>query len=459
MTLASAQAAGLTPSQATSLTPSQAMIRFGLGGRPDQKPPTDPRAWLLGQLDGPDPALATPSFAGLPSGAAALAALRDDRMTRKRLARQGLSLKDHFKPRSREMFRVDAAAQLGWALRTNAPFRERLVWFWANHFTVSMRQGGTAALIGPFLREAIRPHVTGRFTDMVLAVERHPAMLLYLGNAGSVGPDSRAGVRRHRGLNENLGRECMELHTVSLRAGYSQQDVIAMAKLLTGWSVDPRAEPTGFRFRPFAHEPGPQTLMGRSFPPGEAGGIAALRFLSTYHTTWTALATKLVRHFVADQPPAAAVAHVAGVLAGTQGDLRAASAALVDLPQAWSPGRKIKTPVEYFLSVGRALGETEAKVPAALGMLRRLGQPLWAAPLPDGWSDLGGDWSGPDAVLARIDFAYTMAGRSHDRAPAAIATAALGAQLRPETLAAVSTAGSPREALALLFASPEFLRR
>lgn len=443
-----------------TLTASQAMIRFGLGGRPEQEPPADPRAWLLGQLDGPDPALADPAFASLPSGAAALRTLKADRQERKRIVRAGLSLKDHFKPRSRDLFRSESAAQPSWALRTSAPFRERLVWFWANHFTVSLHQGATAPLVGPFLREAIRPHVTGNFADMVLAVERHPAMLLYLGNAFSVGPDSPAGCRRHRGLNENLGRECMELHTVSLRAGYSQADVISMAKLLTGWSIDPDAEPTGFRFRRFAHEPGPQTLMGRRFQPGEEGGIAALRFLATYHTTWAALATKLVRHFVADQPPPASVKHIATVLADTNGDLGVASAALVDLPEAWTPGTKIKTPTEYFISVGRALGRTRVPAPAALGALRRLGQPLWAAPLPNGWSDRGADWSGSDAVLARVDFAYTVAGRRHVHdAPETVATAALGSHLRPETLGAVTTAGSPREALALLFASPEFLRR
>lgn len=442
-----------------TFTASQAMIRFGLGGRPDETLPAAPREWLLSQLQGPDPALADPLFAALPSGAAALRARRDDRIERKRILSAGLSLKDHFKPRSRDLFRAEAAAQLGWALRTPAPFRERLVWFWANHFSVSLRQGGIAPLVGPFLREAIRPHVTGKFADMVLAVERHPAMLLYLGNAASVGPDSPAGQRRHRGINENLGRECMELHTVSLRAGYSQADVISMAKLLTGWSVDPDAEPTGFRFRRFAHEPGPQVLMGRRFPPGEAGGIAALRFLATYPTTWTSLATKLVRHFVADQPPPASVHRIAGVLADTGGDLGAASAALVDLPEAWTPGTKIKTPTEYFLSVARALGQDKLAAAAALGALHRLGQPLWAAPLPNGWSDVGADWSGSDAVLGRIDFAYTIAARHHRHSPATIATASLGSHLRPETMAAVTTAGSPREALALLFASPEFLRR
>ena len=445
-----------TPSQ---IATQQALNRFGLGARPGETLATDPHAWLAGQLDGPDPGLASPAFATLPNAADALTAHRADLIARKHILAQGLKLKGHFKPRALAMLHQDAQAQLDFALTTQAPFRERLVWFWANHFTVSTRQGGTQPLVGPFLREAIRPHVTGSFTDMVLAVERHPAMLLYLGNAFSAGPNSRLGQRTHRGLNENLGRECMELHTVSLRAGYHQADVTNMAKLLTGWSINPHHQPTGFMFRPFMHEPGPQTVMGHTFPAGEAGGIAALRFLSTYPTTWTALATKLTRHFIADQPPQAAITRIATILAKTGGDLRAASLALIDLPQAQTPLTKIKTPFEYLISGLRAGGLTSLPVQAYLGALNRLGQPLWRAPLPNGWSDLGADWSGSDAVMGRIDFGYTLAARLQNTDPLALATAALGPLLRPATLTALRQAGSKREAISLLFAAPEFQRR
>ncbi len=438
---------------------AHAMIRFGLGGPyPATQPLDDPRGWLLGQLRGPDPGLASGNFAALPDGAAALAAIRADRRQRKAILRDGQPLKGNFKPAARALFLADAKAQLDWAVATPAPFRERLVWFWANHFTVSLRQGNVAALIGPFLREAIRPHVTGRFTDMVLAAERHPAMLLYLANAFSVGPDSRAGRRAGRGLNENLGRECMELHTVSLRAGYTQADVTSMAKLLTGWSVNPRRGSTGFMFRPLAHEPGEQTVLGRRFPSGEAGGIEALRFLATHPATYAALATKLVRHFVADNPPPAAVAKIAGALAQSGGDLGKASAALVALPEAWTPLTKVKTPLEYMVSARRA-APAEAPPNLDIAVLRKLGQPLWAAPLPNGWSDRAPDWTGSDAVLARIDFGFAYAGRIPHAEPGALAEAALGPLLRPETRLAITRAGSRREGLALLFAAPEFQRR
>ena len=220
---------------------------------------------------------------------------------------------------------------------------------------------------------------------MVLAVERHPAMLRYLDNDASIGPNSLAGLRTGRGLNENLGRECMELHTVGLAAGYSQADVTAMADILTGWSIAPSdkgSDATGFLFRPFAHEPGPQTVMGQSFDGGEQAGIDALTFLSTYPTTYDLLAQKLAIHFVADNPPASAVARLSSVLRDSRGDLGATSAALVDLPEAWQPGQKFKTPFEYVVSTLRAAPPPpDQPAPDPLGVLNQLGQPVWGAPL------------------------------------------------------------------------------
>ncbi|MGH7083987.1 MAG: DUF1800 domain-containing protein [Acetobacteraceae bacterium] len=436
-----------------------ALSRFGLGAASGEAPPAEPRGWLAAQLEGADPALASGRFRGLADGAGGLAAMRSDRRERQRLRAAGIPLKGHFKSEAYRLFRDDARVQIDWAVQTRAPFRERLVWFWTNHFTVSIRQGGVAALVGAFIREAIRPHVTGTFPEMVLAVERHPAMLLYLSNAGSIGPDSKIGRRTRRGLNENLGRECMELHTVGLASGYTQADVISMARLLTGWSVSPDRPPTGFLFRSAAHEPGPQTLLGKEFPPGEAGGIEALRFLATYPTTWDALARKLVRHFVADDPPAPAVRNIAAVLSATGGNLADAARALIDLPEAWRPLAKLKTPLEYVVSVGRAIGPTAGHAPHYPAVLRKLGQPLWAAPLPNGWSDRAADWAGSDAVLARIGFGHTAALRARAPNPVGLAEAMLGPLLRPETATAMRRAGSRQEAVSLLFASPEFQRR
>jgi len=446
------------------LSAAQASIRFGFGPGPNDSPSADPRLALKAQLEGPDPGLASGQFDSLPSGQEAVDARRADVLMRRQLRDAPPAERQAYKAISGEMARQDAMAQLNWAAATPAGFRERLVWFWANHFSVSAAQNACGPFIGPMIREAIRPHVNGKFADMVQAVERHPAMLAYLDNAGSVGPESPAGLRTHRGLNENLGRECMELHTVGLAAGYTQTDVTNMAKILTGWSFAPSdqgSDSTGFLYRPLAHEPGPQTVLGQSFDGGEQAGIDALNFLATYPTTYDLLARKLVTHFVADTPPPAAVAHISGVLRDTQGDLGATSAALVDLPQAWRPGAKLKTPFDFYVSTLRAAPPpTGQKPPEGIGILNGLGQPLWNAPLPNGWPDQAAVWSGSDAVLMRIDFAFTYAGRFADGPdPADIAHAAMGPLLRPATVHAMAQAGSKREALTLFLASPEFQRR
>jgi uncharacterized protein (DUF1800 family) len=223
--------------------------------------------------------------------------------------------------------------------------------------------------------------------------------------------------------------------------------------VLTGWSIapSPKGDATGFKYRPFAHEPGAQVVMGQSFDGGEAAGVAALTYLSRYPTTYQLLARKLVVHFVADDPPDAAVRRIAAVLMETGGDLAAASAALVDLPGAWAPLTKLKTPMEYVVSALRAAppGQPAVNYP---GVLTRLG-----------WSDQAADWVGSGAVLSRVDWAYTYAGRVDNgeagAQPAEIANAALGGLLRPATAAAIAAAGSRREAVTLLLASPEFQRR
>ena len=429
---------------------AQALIRFGLGRRGEEPLPPDPAAWLHDQLRQPDPARLDP----LPSTATGLEALAFDRTNKPPAGQRAVP----------PLFREQAKAELGNALVTPAPFRERLVWFWTNHFTVSIR-GGCAAVACAFVEEAIRPHVTGRFEDMVLAVMRHPAMLIYLNNARSVGPDSPAGERRHLGLNENLARECMELHTVSPASGYTQADVTNFARILTGWSIDLRSDPPGFRFRPFAHEPGAIMLMGRRFPPGEAGGVAALRFLANHPSTHRFLATKLAQCFVADSPAPAAVRPIEAALRDTGGNLGAAAAAVVALPDAWRPGAKLRMPQEYVIAALRMLdlpaGEQEKM--NVLPILAGLGQPFFNAPQPDGWSDRAAAWAAPEAMMRRIDWAYAVSGRvaspASGRDAAALAEANLGPLLSAATLQAVHRAGSRRDAMTLLLSSPEFQRR
>jgi uncharacterized protein (DUF1800 family) len=478
-----------------------------------EPPPADPTEWLLSQLHQADPSLDFPAGMPAPSAAEGLAALRADREARK-AAREASTANAAAQPgpdadgrrrapgpagltpgvatpgipaaggqmdpamtgqmdqasaarkaavggqaRSRELYRMQGLAAIAQAVTTRTPFRERLVWFWTNHFTISLRHGGCAAVAGAFVQEAIRPHVTGRFQDMVLAVMRHPAMLIYLDNAQSVGPDSIGGQLSHRGLNENLARECMELHTVTPASGYTQADVTAFARILTGWSIELNREPAGFLFRPRIHEPGEQTVMGRRFPEGEDGGIEALHFLANHPATYRALAAKLVCHFVADTPPPAAVHHIAGILHDTNGDLGAAAAGIVGLEDAWTPGTKIRTPLDLTVASFRALEVPVDPSPPFLAILAGLGQPLWSAPAPNGWPDVAADWVAPEAMMRRIDWAFAVSGRIGDRDPMKIADTSLGPLFRPETQLAMAHAGSRRDAMTLLLTSPEFQRR
>ena len=425
---------------------AHAMIRFGLGRRAAEPPPADPEAWLAAQLEGPDPALARPA----PSGGDAMRAIRESQR-RKSEPKRGEPLRDILNQGNDLV--IDSL------LTTATPFRERLVWFWANHFTVSTKKRLASPLVNAYVREAIRPHVTGRLEDMVLAVMRHAAMLLYLDNAYSIGPNSPTGRSRQRGLNENLARECLELHTVTPAAGYTQADVTALANILTGWSIGPDGDAHGFNFRPTSHEPGGKTVLGQVYPEGEAGGIAALRRFATHPATTRNLASKLVRHFIADTPPEPAIARIDGVLRTTGGDLKAAARALIGLPEAWRPMAKLRSPMDYSVAVLRAIDLPADRRPDVLAIMDGLGQPLHGAPLPNGWSDQAADWAAPEAMMRRLDWAYAVAARGAALDPVVVAQNSLGPLLPQATREEIARAGSHREALTLLFASPEFQRR
>jgi uncharacterized protein (DUF1800 family) len=333
------------------------------------------------------------------------------------------------------------------------------VWFWANHFTIAARNRPAAACAGPFIREAIRPNVTGKFRDMLLAVERHPAMLAYLDQNGSVGPDSMLGERKHRGLNENLARECLELHTVTPAAGYTQEDVTAFARMLTGYMIDINHEPRGFRYREMAHEPGQQTVMGQTWPDGEQGSVAILVWLANHPSAQRHLAEKLVRHFVSDDPAPRDVSRIEAVLRDSDGDLGEAARALIELPSAWQPLTKMRTPQEYVIATMRAVGARPEMEPKLAAMIAHLGQPVFGAPFPIGWPDKATEWANPEALLQRVDFAYQFAGRVTDQEPAEVAARTLGPLLTAETLTEIRRAGTRQDGLTLLLSSPEFQRR
>lgn len=469
-----------------TLAAAIAVTRFGLGARPGEIEAVsdDPVGWLHGQIR---PSGAPRPAGDLPDGEArmkAFVAYQIEQRTSKddpeNEAAGGAVVQSRRALSQGTMAEFLARAELG--AMTPDGFAERWALFWSNALTVSAVKFVSATFVGQYEREAIRPNVFGRFEDMVVAAERHPAMLLYLDQAQSIGPASLLGSRRDRaGLNENLAREILELHTVGADAGYSQADVTELARALSGWSVPtPRDRqtalrtsararamfavepgPHGFAWRPGVHEPGVRTVMGRRYDQeGLAQAEAILHDLARHPATARRLARRIAVHFVADDPPAALVDRLEAAWTGSQGDLAVVARALIDAPEAWDPApAKIKTPYEFVVSAHRALGVPPARVQALRQALTAMGQPAFAPPSPEGWPDSAADWAGPDALVKRLNWARTAAARAGAADPNSVAVDALGLRMGDRTRTAVARAESRPEALTLFLMSPEFQRR
>lgn len=455
--------------------------RFGLGARPGEiaRAASDPRGWLLAQLAGgaPDPAGAS----ALDSSATILAhagKLREERRAGGRDGATGADVQGVVQKLGtyyRPLYVAEVQARFDAAIAGERPFVERLVHFWANHFAVSVDKFAVLGVAGAYEREAIRPYVLGRFEDLLFAVERHPAMLLYLDNFQSVGPDSplarRAAAARGRrdpGLNENLAREILELHTLGVDGGYTQADVTAFARMLTGWSIGggrgrlAEGEPGQFAFRASLHEPGAQELLGRRYgQPGYEQGAAVLRDLARHPATAAHLAQKLARHFIADEPPAAVVTRLANAFREHDGDLVPVYRALVESPEAWStPLAKYKTPADYVHSAFRGLDLPAEGKRAGIVACELLGQRTWSPGSPAGWPDRAADWDGAAALMKRIEWADAVGARLGDRREAQrLGPALLGGVLAADTAAAIARAATAAQAITLLLAAPEFMRR
>jgi uncharacterized protein (DUF1800 family) len=381
-----------------------------------------------------------------------------------------MGLGDELREKYRMEFINEMGARFATGFRTETPLRERLVWFWANHFTVAITKGPLFAFAGSYEREAIRPHVLGRFVDMLIGVVRHPGMQLYLDQAQSIGPNSRAGNYAGLGLNENLAREVLELHTIGVEAGYTQDDVVALAKILTGWSLTRGDDVEGddaFRFFPNRHEPGEKILLGKKYGEGYDEGVRALTDLSKHPATATRVATKFARHFIADEPPQSSIDRLAAVFRDTDGDLKALAEAVIEDDACWQAGQnKMRAPVEYVTAAVRAIaGQSEQPLreQALRGLMqatRLMGQFPFGAPSPKGWPDDAKSWAGPDAMLERVEWAHALASRIPTRIdPVALASDVLGPLVTQPTLDAVSRAETPVQGLALLLSSPEFQKR
>ena len=475
-----------------------ALNRFGLGGRPDDQPPSDPKRWLLQQLDRFEPR--PQALAEVPPRAQVIDQLGQYLAEQQMVARarrqampaamttgaaempqadpQANAAKRYFRQAIQQDYLVMNSARLDSALTTSSPFVERLVHFWANHFAVSIDKLPVIGLAGLLEFEAIRPHVLGRFSDMLLAVEQHPAMLVFLDQAQSIGPESQAGMfaamrgRKQLGLNENLAREIMELHTLGVRTGYSQADVTEFARALTGWTVSglgrgPAARliggsPGQFQFAALLHEPGGRTIMGKRYDEeGEAQARAVLLDLAASPATAKHIATKLARHFAGDDPPPALVERLSKAYLASGGDLPTVYRTLIQSPEPWAPKPlKFKNPWEWTVSALRAVGSNELDPKMAAGVLRQLGQPTWQPGSPAGWDDIAASWAGPDALVRRVEVAQ----RIGAKAASTIDARSLAEKLFPQSLSdatrtAIARAESPADGLALLLVSPEFVRR
>lgn len=475
--------------------------RFGLGVRGGSAAVSgDPREWVQAQIGRFDPQLA-----GIPDRRTVAAELADY-IEAQRSARMALAAEPSMSseaPAAATMTtgaampkgamrapEVKAAAQAGrdaylslvgaridHALVTPTPFAERLVHFWANHFAVSANKQTTVGLAGLLEVEAIRPHVMGRFGDMLLAVEQHPAMLFFLDQATSVGPDSMlaqraAGRGNKRGLNENLAREIMELHTLGVRTGYSQADVTEFARALTGWTVagigrGPGArfvagEPGDFAFVEQLHEPGDRTILGRRYPAGGLEqGKAILSDLAAHPATARHVATKLTRHFAGDDPPLAMVARLEQAFLNSRGHLPTVYRALIASPEAWTPDRlKFRTPWEWTIASLRAVGLMSIDPKTGAGLLNQLGQPVWRPDSPAGYDDVAPAWIGPDALVRRVEAAQRICAKAASGLDArTLAPRLLGERLSSATATAIARSESPATGLSLMLVSPEFLRR
>jgi len=463
-------------------TAALALHRFGFGPRAGSIAAiaSDPRGALLAELDRPGIGrIVNAELMTAAQSARAVFNFRQERQARLIAAKRdaderamsGASMESmEAKPDApipaaeavpQQIFQREAKARLDAAIVPEIGFVERLVWFWFNHFCVSADV--TVSMTGAYEREAIRPHVLGRFGDMLLASAGHQAMLFYLDNSRSIGPKSVAGLVNNTGLNENLAREILELHTLGVRAGYTQTDVTRFAKVLTGWTWLPlRGNPDHggeFVFNKRMHEPGEQIVLGKSYPDiGLEQGRAVLDDLARHPATAKHIAAKLARHFVSDEPPQPLVDRLEATFTETGGDLKEVAKALVKSPEAWAPERrKLKRPSEWVAS-GLRLTSIRPPLGRILQAQAQLGEPLWRPPAPNGFPEDEMAWA--DGLARRLDVANEFARLLPDESdPLAILDTAIGPLASNETRRAVARAESRQQAFALLLMSPEFLRR
>ena len=446
-----------------------AATRFGMGAMPGEIAGIDePQSWLLEQVD-PNHVPVWP-YDNTVSSKQLLTELQVHAMARRQnkaadMSDQIEAERSAYMRNARQIMKRDVVTRAAFGATTHASFHERLVRFWANHFSISARNIQTRLIAGAYEREAIRPYVLQDFTTLASQAIFHPGMLIYLDNVQSIGPTSRGSRHGRRGLNENLAREVLELHTVTLAANYSQEDVTEFARALTGWTVGNHRDGQNHRgesvFSERIHEPGNRRVLGKDYR--QAGGDQAraiVRDLCLHPDTAHNVAYKLARHFIADEPPLSLVNRLTSLFLETDGDLRELYKALILAPEAWQDEpQKVKTPDELLTSTARLIGVRAVFAGEPKKVYQSLAQQPFHAPTPEGWPDEASSWLGPDALMKRIEWAKRVADRSPELDARLLLEEGLGALASAELSQTVSRAESGNQALVLALMSPEFQKR
>ena len=360
------------------------------------------------------------------------------------------------------------------AITSRTPFLERLTRFWGNHFSIQAT-GDTVSLAGAFERDVCRRHLTGKFSEMLIAATLHPGMLLYLDNESSIGKDAPWGDGINT-ANENLARELMELHSLGVDGGYTQNDVAEMADALSGhsigtpWDVPYGIEPARYVFKPHFHQPGSRLILTKTYAeendnPNQM--IHILNDLARHPSTVDHICRKLAKHFLADTPPEAVVQSMKTAWESNDGQLLAVYHALIDHPLSWDTNRnKLKAPADFFITAGRTLGPDlvydsgDANAGYYLYTLwEDMGQFPLFAPSPEGWSDDGEDWAKPAAMMTRMQWADQIAGRVPGLNPLTFLQETMGDLVSPTTTTEVTNAADTQQGMTLALMSPEFQRR
>jgi len=465
-----------------------ALDRFGYGARFKQSPPDNPKAWLKAQIKPADyPSTDWTSIA-------ALEALhnfkkrrknekdnpkKNNKSANKKSQKNMMSMQaDNQDSNMQSMSDVDSNSlrkyinrqsqsltndAIKQSIRADETFQYRLVDFFSNHFSVSMNSINLKAMAPTLEREAIAPNIDTYFAKMLVDVTTHPAMIIFLNNERSSGPNSPfAKKRKNRGLNENLAREILELHTLGVQGGYSQDDVIELAKAISGWSIakGKRVKKHGFVFNKAMHEPGTRTVLGKKYAQkNHQQGIDILKDLSVHPSTAQFMSQKIAQHFIADQPPKALVDDMTTAWVKSSGHLKTVLGAMIDHPLSWQPQKqKFKTPRDFVISACRACGKKNVPKPGASTTLKLLGQTPFEAGSPAGYGDSVDDWNGAEALMTRIEWADHLSASAKVNPIKAVQTA-LGSNVSDNTLTAIKRAESREQGLALMLMSPEFLRR